>query len=111
LIRCKLCGLNATHGTSHHAAYVKDPNNFSLPSTHPLLLARQHASTTSNKTVAPPPSVAAPPTTSTTGPASNASTITFSRADLEARIANYERNSTDPSASTVSDALRAMLLN
>jgi hypothetical protein len=110
LIRCKLCGLNATHGTSHHAAYVKDPNNFTLPSTHPLLLARQHASTTSNKTVAPPPSVA-PPTTTTTGPVSNASTITFSRADLEARIANYERNSTDPSASTVSDALRAMLLN
>jgi hypothetical protein len=81
-----------------------------LPSTHPLLLARQHASTTTNTTVAPPPSVA-PPTTTTTGSASNASTITFSRADLEARIANYERNSTDPSASTVSDALRAMLLN
>jgi hypothetical protein len=43
LISCKSCGMNVTHGTAHHSAYMSNPTSFSLPATHPLHTARQFA--------------------------------------------------------------------
>ena len=38
-------------------------------------------------------------------------TLTFSRAQLESKISTFERTLTDPSASTMAEAIRQMLLN
>jgi hypothetical protein len=110
LISCKTCGMNATHGTAHHSAFMLNPTSFSLPATHPLHMARQFAG--QRGTLVPyrppqPPTVT-PPTLP--GP-NNAHTLTIDRSEFENRLAIFERNSTDPNASDLSEALRSIFLN
>eukprot|EP00956_Cyclotella_meneghiniana_P005534 scaffold7111_cov22-Cyclotella_meneghiniana.AAC.1 len=98
LISCKTCGMNATHGTNHHSAYVSNPSSFSLPATHPLHTARQFAAKNGALVPYRPPANQQQP-----GPAGgtgSANTLTIDRSEFENRLATFERNSTDPNADT-----------
>jgi hypothetical protein len=110
LISCKTCGMNATHGTAHHSAFMLNPTSFSLPATHPLHMARQFAGQHGTLVPYRPPQ---PPTATTPVlPGSgNAQTLTIDRSEFENRLAIFERNSTDPNASDLSEALRSIFLN
>ena len=110
LISCKTCGMNSTHGTAHHKAYVSDPSAFSLPATHPLHMARQFAA--KNGALVPyRPPPAAPPAQQPGSGSGSANTLTIDRSTLEARLSTFERNSTDPNASDLSEAFRSIFLN
>ena len=107
---CKTCGLNTTHTTKTHDEWTANPTSFKLPSTHlytkecAKLGQRQQSSNSP-----PPPSSGPTPSDSASGSAS--SMVSFERSVLESKLTNYERTSTDPNASSVSEAIRALLLN
>ena len=44
-------------------------------------------------------------------PAANANTITFQRSELEAKINNVKRTSTDPNAGSFAQMMRDLMLN
>ena len=110
LISCKTCGMNATHGTSHHSAYVSNPSSFSLPATHPLHTARQFAAKNGALVPYRPPANPQQPGP-TGGPGGSANTLTIDKSEFENRLAAFERNSTDPNASDLSEAFRTLFLN
>jgi len=100
-VRCKTCGYNTIHSTRLHDAWAANPTTFRLDSKHPY--AQECA-----KLNQPPPTVPHPPH----DPAANtAKTVTFDKAALEQKISAFERNSTNPNASDISDAMRAFFLN
>ena len=61
--------------------------------------------------VAPSLPTGGAPAAPTTGSAGDGDRLTFSRATLESRLSTFERNSTDPNASSLASAMRALLLN
>ena len=111
-INCKTCGLNTSHGTRQHDAYVKNSSSFKLPSTHFYVkecpcLAQGYTGVmkTASGMVPPPPSAPGP------APATGSTTLTIQRSKLESMLADYERNSTNPNASDLSDMMRSLFLN
>ena len=105
MVQCKTCGLNSTHSTKFHSAWQSNPTSFKLPASHPYSRALSNI-----KPPVQPPSQ--PPTQSPgQGSGGGSGMISWKRADLEAKLSSFERNSTDPNASCVSEAIRALLLN
>ena len=100
-VNCKECGLNSTHSSGFHAAWANDKSNFCLPDTHPFVVARAQRGNSNHTPVSAP--------SDTPAPSSN--TLTFSRAELEAKIVDAERNSTDPNAGSLAQMMRSMFLN
>ena len=98
---CIDCGLNSTHSSGFHAAWTNNKSNFCLPDTHPFVVARAERGNSNHTPVSTP--------TDTPAPSSN--TLTFSRAELEAKIVDAERNSTDPNAGSLAQMMRSMFLN
>ena len=90
-VNCRDCGLNITHSFGFHAAWASNKSRFCLPGSHPFVVEKArlaNANHTPDATPAPVPE-----------PSSNA--LTFSRAELEAKIVDAERNSTDPNAGSL----------
>ncbi len=111
-INCKTCGLNTSHGTRQHDAYVKNSSSFKLPSTHFYIkectrLAQGYTGVmkTASGMVPPPPTVPGP------AAATGSTTLTIKRSKLESILADYERNSTNPNSSDLSDMMRSLFLN
>ena len=103
MANCKTCGgLVSSHTTKTHAEWAKDPTNFRLPDNHTLVIEKAKLSKSKVGEGQPPP-VATPPLAPQ--PAAKANILS------EAKIAAYERASTDPNAGSIAEALRAMLLN
>lgn len=105
MVSCKVCGLNTTHSSKHHAAYSANPGSFKLPASHAYCI--EVAKLAANKSV-PPDSVA--PGSASTGqssltPPSNGA-LTFNRSDIETKLANIERQSTNPNAAEVCSVIR-----
>ena len=100
-VNCKECGLNSTHSSGFHAAWANDKSNFCLPDTHHFVVARAERGNSNHTPVSAP--------SDTPAPSSN--TLTFSRAELEAKIVDAERNSTDPNAGSLAQMMRSMFLN
>ena len=55
--------------------------------------------------------VPSPPTASGPVAATGLTTLTIKRSKLESMLADYERNSTNPNASDLSDMMRSLFLN
>ena len=107
IISCKVCGINATHGSTHHDEYIKNPTSFKLADTHPfrvaqVRLAAAQGGTVSDKVVVPPPGSAS--LCSSVGGAS-----WLSKDVLESRLLAVERNSTDANAATLCSFFRELL--
>ena len=110
-VNCKVCGLNTTHSSGFHNSYIQNPSTFVLPPNHPYIAACQIVKTArggqpppSNPPHTPPPSQ--PPGQN---PSGQAGSLTLDRASLESRMSQYERNSTDPNASSIVEAFRSFL--
>ena len=102
LVHCKRCGLNGTHSTGSHKEWAKNPSGFSLPDSHPYKQALvAHGSD-------PPSSVGTGGTGAST--MSSMGTGMLSVTDVEHRLAEFERTSTDPNASAITEMLRSLLL-
>ena len=104
-LHCKQCGYNTTHSTKTHSIFAEQGTSFRLNSTHPYVkecakLNQQYPASVS-ATSGPRPTIA--PSASTM--------VSVDRSKLEHTLADIERNSTDPSASRLSEMLRALLLN
>lgn len=112
MVKCKTCGFNTTHSTKYHDDWSSNPSGFKLKANHPYTqeCAKLGISPGQSAPAAPP---AAPPAAApASAPAGSAGALlTIDRAQLEQKISNFERNSTNPSASDVSEAIRALLLN
>ena len=104
-LHCKQCGNNTTHASKTHSLFEEQGESFRLNATHPYVkecakLNQKYPATA--------------PTTSGTKPpmASTASTmVSVDRSKLEQTLVNFERNSTDPSASQLSKMFRTLFLN
>ena len=108
MCNCAKCGLNETHTTKFHTAWEGDKNNFKLPSSHPFVKERALlgvGTPTAGAIVPFVPSQVQPP------PTQNPDLLTFSRAQLESRIASTERNSADPNAVSLATMMRELFLN
>lgn len=107
-VNCSKCGLNTTHSTKHHDRWARNPNSFKLPATH--VYVQQCAQLGPSSGAPPPPTDNnTPPSTISTG--GSAGTITMDRATLESKLTAFERDLTDQKASTVTEAIRSLLLN
>ena len=103
MTNCKTCGgLVDSHTTKMHAEWAKDPVNFRLPDNHALMVEKAKLSGGNSGGGQPPP-VATPPVAPP--PAAKANILS------EAKIAEYERTSTDPNVGSIAEAVRAMMLN
>ena len=104
-LHCKQCGYNTSHSTKTHSIFAEQGSSFRLNSTHPYVkecakLNQQYPASAS-ATSGPKPTVA--PSASTV--------VSVDRSKLEHTLANFERNSSDPGASQLTEMLRALLLN
>ena len=106
---CKKCGLNTTHSTGFHKVYVLNPAGFSLPDSHPYIIAcAQLRALQGTHTPAPKP----PPTTQTSGEKTTGGHAgSISRAHIEQKLADLERTSTDPNAASIAETIRSIFLN
>eukprot|EP00956_Cyclotella_meneghiniana_P025137 scaffold51757_cov42-Cyclotella_meneghiniana.AAC.10 len=102
-VNCKVCGLNTTHSSGFHNTYIQNPSTIVLPRNHPYIAACQIVKTTrdgqpppSNPPHIPPPSQ--PPGQNSSG---QAGSLVLDRASLESKMSQYERNSTNPNASSI----------
>ena len=101
--------MNTTHTTKTHDSYVSNPSTFRLPETH--CYVKECARLAAPSAVSPPP-----PTNAGAGPGDSAAgsaagMITMDRATLERKLSSFERTSTNPNASAVAEAIRALILN
>ena len=106
MCNCAKCGLNDTHTTKFHVAWKGDKNNFQLPSHHPFVKEKALAGVSTPKAIVP--STGFEPQQKQTN---NADVLTFSRAQLETRIASTERNSSDPNAVSLATMMKDLFLN
>eukprot|EP00956_Cyclotella_meneghiniana_P000565 scaffold631_cov49-Cyclotella_meneghiniana.AAC.2 len=91
---CKKCGLNTTHSTGFHKVYVLNPAGFSLPDSHPYIVAcAQLRALQGTQTPTPKP----PPTTQPSGERTTGGHAgSISRAHIEQKLADLERTSHRP---------------
>eukprot|EP00956_Cyclotella_meneghiniana_P017859 scaffold29406_cov63-Cyclotella_meneghiniana.AAC.2 len=103
-VNCKVCGLNTTHSSGFHNAYIQNPSTFVLPPNHPYIAACQIVKTTRGGQTLPsnPPHTPPPSQPSGQNSSGQAGSLTLDRASLESKMSQYERNSTDPNASSIS---------
>jgi len=111
-INCKTCGLNTSHGTWQHNAYVKNSSSFKLARTHFYIkectcLAQGYTGVM--KTA--PGMVLPPPTAPDPAPATGLTTLTIQRSKLESMLADYKCSFTNPNESDLSDMMRSLFLN
>ena len=112
MCKCKTCGPNFTHSSRKHDEWKA--GRWTMPANHPLYVCNRELGKTVPTQVQPPPT--APPSQGSTNPgtasqSSGSPSINISKSALTAKIAAYERNSTDPNAVSVAEAIRQMLLN
>jgi hypothetical protein len=107
MLSCKTCGYNTTHSTKFHGAWAENPASFKLSANHMYEREKKRIGQ-GGPPVNPPPSAPAPPSTSAGG---TAGVISFTRAELEAKLAAVERTSTNPNASEMSEYFRSVFLN
>lgn len=107
-VHCKKCGYNTTHSTGLHSKFVEQGASFKLNATHPYVKECAKLQQKLTAPTAPAPAPSHPPTG---GKTLGASTVTVDRAKVEQTLADFERNSTDPNASQLSEMFRTLLLN
>ena len=98
-VNCRECGLNDTHSTTFHDQWSLNKANFCLPDSHPCLLQKAPFASAGNYSQDEP------------APSESAGSITFSRATIESKIYDAERNSTDPNAGMIAQIIRSVFLN
>ena len=105
--KCNTCGPNFTHTTRNHAAWVA--GRYNISESHPLFKFNAQLGNTVPKDESSKP----PPQNNDcgNGGGGSANSLSFSRDALESKLSTYERNSTDPNASSVASAIRELLLN
>jgi hypothetical protein len=107
MLSCKTCGYNTTHSMKFHGAWAKNPDSFKLSANHMYEREKKRIGQ-GGPPANPPPKAPAPPSTGTGG---SAGVISFTRAELEAKLAAVERTSTNPNASELSEYFRSVFLN
>jgi hypothetical protein len=106
MIHCKTCGYNTTHGTKLHETWSANPSSFKLSANHMYEREKRKLGLSAQN---PPPN---PPSQPQQPPATGSSTlISFTRAELEAKLSAIERTSTNPNASELSEYFRSVFLN
>ena len=80
-----------------------NPVNFKLPDGHPYLVARSEFHAMSGISL---PAPMTKPPMQTSGESSQ-----LSRAQIELKLADFERNSTDMNAASLVESIRAIFLN
>ena len=105
---CKKCGLNTTHSTGFHKVYVLNPAGFSLPDSHPYIVACAQLRALQGTHT---PTHKPPPTTQTSGEKTAGHAGSISRAHIEQKLADLERTSTDPNAASIAETIRSIFLN
>ena len=98
-VKCRECGLNTNHSTNCYDQWSSNKANVCLPDSHPCLLQKAPFASAGNYSQDEP------------APSESAGSITFSRATIESKIYDAERNSTDPNAGTLVQMIRSMILN
>jgi hypothetical protein len=108
-VHCKQCGPNTTHSTGLHKAFIEQGSSFKLASTHPyakecIKLGQNNPAI--SKAMSTPSS-----TSSLLSSSTGSSMISIDRSKLEQNLADFERSSTDPNASQLSEMFRTLFLN
>ena len=107
-VYCKKCGPNTTHSTGLHAACKAMGSNWQVPAYHPFAVEcnrlGQNNPAVSRQSGGGPPS-------SNSSQGTGSSMLSIDRSTIEQRLSDYERTSTDPNASQMSEMFRSMFLN
>jgi hypothetical protein len=108
-VHCKQGGPNTTHSTGLHKAFIEQGSSFKLASTHPyakecIKLGQNNPAI--SKAMSTPSS-----TSSLLSLSTGSSMISIDRSKLEQNLADFERSSTDPNASQLSEMFRTLFLN
>jgi hypothetical protein len=106
MIHCKTCGYNTTHGTKLHEPWAANPTSFKLSANHMYEHEKKKLGLSGQNPLPNPPTNPPPP------PSTGSSTmISFSRAELEAKLSAIECTSTNPNASELSEYFHSVFLN
>lgn len=114
-VTCKKCGPNTTHSTGLHGAWRKAGTNWKLSIEHPYAKEcrrlGQHNPAIGEPTGQgggqQPPAQPQPSSGSSTG----SSWVSIDRTKFEQSLVDFERTSTDPNASQMSEMFRSLFLN
>jgi hypothetical protein len=113
-VMCKKCGPNTTHSTGLHNEFIEKGSAFRLKASHPYAkecIAHGQSNPVISGSTATTNQPAPPSTAPTPAPPSGSSLITIDRNKLEQSLSDFERNSTDPNASQMSEMFRSLFLN
>ena len=117
-INCKKCGFNTSHSSKFHNDFAKNPSSYKMAGTHFYVkecaaigqsyggVMKTITSPAGVHTPPPPPPPTQPPPTVNSG-----SMVSIDRNKPEGALAEYERKSTNPNASELTDMFRSLFLN
>ena len=95
MVTCKDCGLNSTCSLAFQDAWVSNKSRFFLPDTHPFVVDKAVLASANHT----------PSATPAHSPVPSSNTLTFSRAELEAKVVDTEQNSTSPNAGLLAQTI------
>jgi hypothetical protein len=116
-VNCKQCGLNTTHSTKLHKAFAAKGSAWRLKADHPYAIECAKlgqfnpsiAGTVASSGTTPGQQQLPGSSSQSSGGAS--SMISIDRSKFEQSLADFERTSTDPNASQMSEMFRSLFLN
>ena len=85
---CKACDLNSAHSSCFHVVWTSNKSCSCLPAFHSFVIEKVRLASDNHALAVTPSSV----------PESSSNKLTFSRAELKAKIVDAEQDSTDPNA-------------
>eukprot|EP00956_Cyclotella_meneghiniana_P028265 scaffold65213_cov39-Cyclotella_meneghiniana.AAC.4 len=100
MIHCKTCGYNTTHGTKLHEAWASNPTSFRLSESHMYEREKKKLGQSGRNPMVNPSTQPQPQQSTPTIPSTM---ISFTRAELKAKLSAIERTSTNPNESELSD--------
>ena len=104
-VNCKTCGLNLNHSTKYHPAWIANKATFKMPANNFYMQECARLQQDNSGSHIPPSDNSVP-----RAPTAGSGSGMVSLADLDKKLSDFERNSTDPNASSMTEMLRALLL-
>jgi hypothetical protein len=111
MVNCKQCGLNTTHSTKLHKAFVSQGAAWKLRSDHPYAVECAKIGQYNPAVQAVPPPAPNPEQPPPNTPSTGSSMVSIDRIKFEKSLSDFERTSTDPNASQMSEMFRSLFLN
>ena len=95
MVICKECGLNNTRSLGFHATWASNKSSVCLPDTGLFVVEKALLASANHTPAAIPAHLPAP----------SSNTLTFSRAELEAKVVDTEQNPTGPNSYSLAQTI------